>query len=79
MKENKMGSVHVHDMYKAKYPEEYAEKFPQKKKEPDNLSPSERLRLDELKKEEEEIMQKPRPRGTGPRSRSRLKKEEEKE
>ena len=70
-----MGSVHVADMYKKKHPEEYAEKFPQKKKELDNLSPSERLRLDELKKEEEEIMQKPRPRGTGPRS--RLKKEKE--
>ena len=50
-------SIHVPDMYKVKHPEEYAEKFPQKKKEPDNLSPSERLRLDAMKAPKEESVE----------------------
>ena len=75
-----MGSVHVPDMYKAKHPKEFAEKFPQKKKEPDNLSPSERLRLDAMKAPKEET---PAERKKGKRAEARIRakarKEEEKE
>jgi len=47
-------SIHVPDMYKVKHPQEFAEKFPQKKKQPGNLSPSEQLRLDAMKALKEE-------------------------
>ena len=48
-----MAFIGVKEMYKVKHPEEYAEKFPEKKEvmeeELDNLTPSERLRSQETK------------------------------
>ena len=50
-------SIHVKDLYREKHPEEFAEKFPSKKKTKpaeQELSPSERIRLEEELEEPEE-------------------------
>ena len=63
-----MGIIRVPDVMKINNPEEYAEKFPEEKKDL-SISPSEQARLDASKEEEpEEVVQKPRPRGTGPKA-----------
>ena len=73
-----MGSTHIADMYKAKHPSEFVEKFPQKKKkaEVDNLSPSERIRLEELKEQKEPKSEAEK--RAEARERIKAKKEEEK-
>ena len=56
-----MAFITVKDMYRIKHPEEFAEKFPEKKeeiKEEDNLTPSERERLNAPDITEEEAQQR---------------------
>ena len=67
-------SIHVPDMYKEKHPKEYAEKFPQKKKEPDNLTPSERLRLDVEKEPKTEEPKTEEPKTEEPKESKKKKK-----